>query len=228
MAMTILISVTSLLFAYAVSLPIGIYSALHQYSLADNVFTVIGLLGLATPNFLLALILLFVSVVVFGASGVGGLFSPEYMAEPWSIAKVFDLLRHLWVPVVVVGTAGTAGNIRIMRSKMLDTMGEPYIETARMKGLKERRVVLSHGLRVAINPMITRVGMQFPEIISGTVITGIVLGLPTVGPLFYQSLTEQDMYMAGSILMVLCGALIIGNFVADLALAWIDPRIKYE
>jgi peptide/nickel transport system permease protein len=226
--LTMAISVGTLLFTLVVSVPIGIYSAVRQYSPGDYILTVIGFIGLATPNFLLALILLFVAVVFFGASSVGGLFSPQYVLAPWSLARVLDLLKHLWVPVIVVGTSGTAATIRVMRARMLDNLGEPYIRTARMKGIGESRVIFKHALRVAINPIITSLGMSLPAIISGATITSIVLALPTTGPLLLNALLGEDMYLASTILLILTVALVVGNFLADLALAWVDPRIRLE
>ena len=227
-ALTLLLSVATLIFTMAVSVPIGIYSAIRQYSAGDYLFTFIGFIGLAIPDFLLALILLFVVVTVFGASGVGGLFSSEYITAPWSFGKALDLIKHLWLPVIIVGTSGAAGTIRVMRARMIDALGEPYVQTARMKGLAEARVVLVHALKVAINPIITSLGLSLPGIISGATIVSVVLVLPTVGPLLLNALLAEDMYLACTILLLLTMALVVGNFFADLALAWIDPRIRYD
>lgn len=225
--LTMVISILTLIFTLIVAIPIGVYSAVHQYAASDYFFTFLGFIGLAIPNFLLALVVLFITVVVFGATSVGGLFSPEYILVSWSVPKVIDLLKHLWLPVLIVGTAGTAATTRVVRAKMLDTLGEPYIQTARMKGISERRVILKHALRVAINPVITGVGLSFPRIISGATITAIVLTLPTTGPLLLRALMAEDMYLACSMLLLLTFALVIGNFLADLTLAWLDPRISY-
>lgn len=225
--LTMVISILTLIFTLTVAIPIGVYSAVHQYSASDYFFTFLGFIGLAIPNFLLALVVLFIAVVVFGATNIGGLFSPEYILVSWSVPKVIDLLKHLWLPVLIVGTAGTAATTRVVRAKMLDTLGEPYIQTARMKGISERRVILKHALRVAINPVITGVGLSFPSIISGATITAVVLTLPTTGPLLLRALMAEDMYLACSMLLLLTFALVIGNFLADLTLAWLDPRISY-
>jgi peptide/nickel transport system permease protein len=227
LGLTLAVALSTMLFTWIIAIPIGIYSAVRQYSLFDYVFTFIGFVGLAVPNFLLALVLLFVSVFVFNIPSVGGLFSPQYLDEPWSLAKFFDLLTRLWLPVVVVGTAGTAGLIRIMRANMLDVLHQPYVQTARSKGVRERVVIYKHATRNAINPLISIMGMQLPGIFSGETITAIVLSLPTLGPLLYRSLLSQDMFLAGTILMFLAIALVIGNLIADVLLAVVDPRIRY-
>ncbi len=225
--LTILISFCTMLFTWFVAIPIGVYSSIRQYSIGDSIFTFIGFIGLATPNFLLALILMYIAVTVFDAAGIGGLFSREFALSPWSIAKFWDLLKHLWLPVVIVGTAGTAEMIRVIRARMLDVLGEPYINTARMKGISEHKVILKHALRVAFNPVISRAGMSLRDIISGELITAVVLALPTIGPLLLRSLLAEDMYLACTILMILAIALVVGNFVADLLLVWLDPRIRF-
>ncbi len=227
LALTIVISVVTLIFTWALAIPIGVYSATHQYSWGDNVFTFLGFIGLSIPGFLLGLILMFITVFYFNQS-VGGLFSPEYVNAPWTFAKVVDLFRHLWIPVIIIGLSGTAGLIRIMRGNLLDILGQQYVLTARAKGLKESIVVWKHAVRVAINPLISSLGMSLPGIISGESLVSIVLNLPTTGPLFLEALTRQDMFLAGSFLMFLTIALVVGNFIADLALAWADPRIRYE
>lgn len=227
LALTIVISVVTLIFTWALAIPIGVYSATHQYSWGDNFFTFLGFIGLSIPGFLLGLILMFITVFYFNQS-VGGLFSPEYVNAPWNFAKVIDLFRHLWIPVIIIGLSGTAGLIRIMRGNLLDILGQQYVLTARAKGLRESIVVWKHAVRVAINPLISSLGMSLPGIISGESLVSIVLNLPTTGPLFLEALTRQDMFLAGSFLMFLTIALIVGNFIADLALAWADPRIRYE
>lgn len=227
LALTIIISVVTLIFTWALAIPIGVYSATHQYSWGDNIFTFLGFIGLSIPGFLLGLILMFVTVFYFNQS-VGGLFSPEYVNAPWTFGKVIDLFRHLWIPVIIIGLSGTAGLIRIMRGNLLDILGQQYVLTARAKGLKESIVVWKHAVRVAINPLISSLGMSLPGIISGESLVSIVLNLPTTGPLFLEALMRQDMFLAGSFLMFLTVALVIGNFIADLALAWADPRIRYE
>lgn len=225
--LTMIISITTLLFTMVVAIPIGMLSAIRQYSTWDYLFTFVGFVGLATPNFLLALLFLFFSVTVFGSSSVAGLFSPEYVFAPWSPAKVLDLFSHIWIVVIIVGTSGTAGMIRVVRTKMLDVLHEPYMDTARMKGISDTRLYFRHALRVAINPVISGIGLSFPNIISGSAIVSLVLTLPMVGPLLLQALLAEDMYLASTILLLLTVALVIGNFLADLTLAWLDPRIRY-
>jgi peptide/nickel transport system permease protein len=222
-----LISIAALIFTWAVAIPIGIYSATHQYSIGDNLFTFIALIGLSIPNFLLALIIMVIAALGFGQS-VGGLFSPEYVDAPWSLGRVIDLLKHLWIPVVVVGMSGTAGLMRIMRGNLLDVLKMAYITSARAKGLKERRVIYGHALRNAIHPLIMILGASLPQIISGATIVSMVLSLPTTGPLYFAALRQQDMYLAGTFLVFLAGMLVVGNFLADLLLAWVDPRIRFE
>lgn len=225
--LTIVISVLSLLFSYLIAIPVGVYSATHKYSFIDQVITSISFIGLATPGFLLALILMVVSVYVFGAP-IGGLFSSGMEKEPWGIPKVMDLLRHIWIPVILIGLSGTAELIRIMRGNLLDILNQQYVQSARARGLHERVVTWKHGARMAINPLISLIGLQLPSVLSGSIIISIVLSLPTTGPLLYRALRVQDMYFAGSFLMLLSVTLIIGNFLADIALAWADPRITYQ
>lgn len=224
--LTAAISLVTILFTYAVAIPIGIYSATHQYTAGDYAFTVIGFVGLATPNFLLALILMFLFNQFFGIA-VGGLFSNEFIIAPWSAAKLWDLIKHLPAPIIVVGTAGTAGLIRVMRATMLDELRRQYVITARSKGVKEIRLLIKYPVRVALNPIVSTVGWLLPAIISGTTITAIVLSLPTTGPLLFQALQSQDMYLAGSIVMVLSSLTVVGTLVSDLLLVVIDPRIRF-
>ena len=228
LGLTLMLTLTTLVFTWLIAIPIGIYSATHQYSAGDYGLTLLGFVGLATPNFLLALIIMFIQATVFQAESVGGLFSPEYISAPWSLARMGDLLVHIWVPILVIGTSGTASVIRIMRGNLLDVLEQPHIQTGRAKGLKEYRVVLKYGVRIAINPMVSRLGLELPNLLSGAVVTGIVLGLPTAGPVFLTALTSQDMFLAGAFLLVSATFLLIGNLVADIALAWLDPRIRYE
>ena len=227
LGLTLLISVCSLLFIWAVAFPIGIYSAVRQYSPGDYLAQIIGYAGLATPNFLLALGLMWISFDYFGWS-VGGLISPEFQGDPWSAAKVVDLLQHLWIPIVVVGTAGTAGLIRIMRANLLDELRKPYVETARSKGLRRRTVLLKYPVRLALNPFVSTVGWVLPGLISGEAIVGVVLNLPTTGPLLLRALRSQDMYLAGSFIMMLSVLTVLGTLLSDILLAWLDPRIRYE
>ena len=221
------IATGSLLFIWLVAIPIGIYTATHQYKLGDNVATIVGMAGLSIPDFMLALVLMVVIQRLFGFT-VGGLFSREYVDAPWSLAKVIDLVKHLWVPIVVVGTSGTAGLMRIMRGNLLDILNMQYVQAARARGLREATVVVKHAVRNAIHPLIMLLGMSLPTIISGSLIVSIVLGLPTTGPLYFNALRQQDMYLAGTFLMFLAFMLVLGNFLADILLGLIDPRIRYE
>ena len=225
--LTVIISILTMLFTYVVAIPIGIYSATHQYSIGDYSFTVFGFVGLATPNFLLALILMFVFYKYFGLSA-GGLFSIEYLLAPWSVGKVIDMLKHLPIPIIVIGTAGTASLIRIMRGCLLDELGKQYVITARAKGVSERRLLFKYPVRVAINPIISTIGWTLPRIFSGAIITAIVLNLPTTGPLLFNALLAQDMYLAGSTIMFLSSLTVIGTLISDILLVWVDPRIRYE
>ena len=227
MGWTMVVALGSLLFTYAAAIPIGIYSALHKYSAFDFSFTVIGYVGLATPNFFLALLLMYLGFKVFGQS-VGGLFSPAYADAPWSIGKLLDLLSHLWVPVVVLGTAGTASIIRVMRGMLLDELKKQYVVTARAKGLAERRLVFRYPVRIALNPIVATIGWQLAAIISGAPIVGVVLSLPTTGALMLRALLSQDMLLAGAFILLLSALTVVGTFVSDLLLAALDPRIRLE
>ena len=221
----VIVAVATLLFTYSVALPIGVYSATHQYSLTDYTVTTLGFIGLATPNFLLALILLFLGNRYLGLS-IGGLFSIEYVDQPWSAAKLLDMLGHLPVPIIVIGTAGTAQLIRVLRSSLLDELSRQYVITARAKGLAESRLLFRYPVRVALNPVISTVGWILPEIFSGQVITAIVLSLPTIGPLLLAALVAQDMFLAGSLVMVTALLTLIGTFISDILLIAVDPRIR--
>jgi peptide/nickel transport system permease protein len=223
---TLVLSGLALIFTWLVAIPIGIYSATHQYSIADFGLTTLGFLGLSVPDFMLGLIYLFVGVFVFNAP-VGGLVSPELEDAPWSPTKFLDLGNHLLWPTIILGAAGTAQLIRIMRGNLLETLSQQFVTTARAKGLPERTVVNKYAVRVAINPLISVMGMQLPHLISGATILGIVLSLPTTGPLFLHALINQDIYLAGTFLLMLSGLLMLGNLLADLLLAWADPRIRY-
>lgn len=227
LALTIIMSVITLAVTYAVAIPIGIYSATHQYSAADYLFTAFGFIGLATPNFLLALILMFFSFKTFGMS-VGGLFSPAYLGAPWSLARFADLLAHLPIPIVVIGLAGTAGLIRVMRGTLLDELKKQYVVTARAKGVSEGRLLFKYPVRVAINPIVSTIGWILPAIISGATIVSMVLSLPTTGPLLFQALLSQDMYLSATILMMLSSLTVIGTFISDILLALLDPRIRIQ
>ena len=224
--LTLYITLGTLLFVWLTSIPIGIYSATKQYSFFDYSFTFIGFIGLATPNFLIALVLMYLAFSQLGMS-VGGLFSPEYMLAPWSLGKFLNLLNHLWIPVLVIGTAGTAANIRVMRANLLDELKKQYVVTARSKGLKEGGILFKYPVRVALNPMISTIGWTLPLLISGETLTSIVLNIPTTGPVLLRALMEQDMFLAGSFVMVLSALTIIGSLVSDIMLVWLDPRIRF-
>ena len=227
MALTLLVSMATLLFTWAIAFPIGVYSAVYKYSIGDYIATMIGFIGLATPNFLLALVLMYVGVVYFG-SDVGGLFSPEYQNAPWSWGKVVDLINHLWLPMVVLGTSATASLIRIMRANLLDELHKPYVDTARAKGLSEFWVIMKYPVRVALNPFISTIGWVLPNLVSGAVITAIVLSLPLAGPLMLQALLSQDMYLAGAFVLLLSLLTVIGMLISDILLVLLDPRVRYD
>lgn len=225
--LTVMISLLAMSFTFAVGIPIGVYSALRQYSFGDYSLAIVGFLGLAIPNFLLALVLLFTFYRYFNLNLIG-LFSPQYEMAAWSFAKFVDMLKHLPVPLIVIGTAGTAGLIRIMRGCLLDELKKQYVITARAKGLPERALIVKYPVRVAINPIISTIGWLLPAIVSGETITSIVLNLPTVGPLLFESLKSQDTYLAGSCIMLLSFLTLFGTFISDLLLTWLDPRVRYE
>ncbi len=227
MGLTLLLSMATLLFTWAVAFPIGVYSAVRKYSIGDYVATTLGFIGLATPNFLLALILMYVGVVHFGTD-VGGLFSSEYKNAPWSWGKVLDLAAHLWLPVVVLGTSATASLIRIMRANLLDELNMPYVDTARAKGLSEFWLILKYPVRVALNPFVSTIGWVLPNLVSGAVVTAIVLSLPTAGPLMLQALLAQDMYLAGAFVLLLSSLTVIGMLLSDILLVLLDPRVRYD
>ena len=227
MGLTMMLSFSTLLFTWAVAFPIGVYSAVKKYSIGDYVATTLGFIGLATPNFLLALILMYIGVVYFGAD-VGGLFSNEYKNAPWSMGKVIDLAKHLWLPVVVLGTSATASLIRIMRANLLDELSRPYVDTARAKGLSEFWLIMKYPVRVALNPFISTIGWVLPNLVSGAVVTAIVLSLPTAGPMMLQSLLSQDMFLAGAFVLLLSSLTVIGMLISDILLVLLDPRVKYE
>ena len=213
--------------ALALALPIGIYSAVRQYSLGDYVFTFVGFIGIAIPNFMLALILMYFGFKFFNLS-IGGLFSPEYIDAPWNAAKFFDLGKHLILPALILGLAGTAQLIRIMRANLLDELRKPYVVTARAKGLAETRVILKYPVRAALNPFASTLGYYFPYVVSGSIIVSLVLSLPTVGPLLLQALVAQDMFLAGTIVLMLGILTVFGTFVSDLILMWVEPRMRME
>jgi len=224
---TLMYSLLALVFTWIVAIPIGIYSATHQYSWGDVVLTFLGFVGLSVPAFMLGLVYLFVAAFWFNSS-VGGLMTPGLENEPWNTAKIVDGTNHLLWPTIIVGLAGTAQLIRIMRGNLLEILGQQYVTTARAKGLTENIVVNKYAVRVAINPLVSVMGMELPNLINNATLLGIVLSLPTIGPMFLNALKNQDIYLAGTILIMLAILLMIGNLLADIALAWVDPRIRYE
>jgi len=225
-ALTFVVSLTTLLFTWVVALPIGIYSAVKQYTIGDYIVTFLGFIGMAIPNFLFALIVLYLGFEYFGFT-MNSLFSAEFVNAEWSLARVIDLMKHLWVPVLILGTAGTAGLIRIMRANLLDELKKPYVITARAYGYSEAELVRRFPVRVALNPFISSIGWSLPYLVSGTTIVAIVLNLPTVGPLMFSALVSQDMYLAGSIIFILSVLTMVGTLVSDILLAILDPRIRY-
>lgn len=225
---TFVITMSGLVFSYTFGILAGIYSAVHQYSVADNVLTVASFLGLSIPNFFFAIVMICFLTLVCGFTMVGGLFSSEMIMMPWSWSKLLDLLKHIWLPILIIGTAGTARNMRVMRANLLDILNQHYVQTARAKGLSERIVIYKHAVRNAIHPIIMSLGMAFPQLIQGAMVVAVVLNLPTTGPLFLHAVQEQDMYLAGAFLLLLAFFTVVGNFVSDILLAWIDPRIRYD
>jgi peptide/nickel transport system permease protein len=224
--MTILISFSALIFSWVVAVPVGIFSATHQYSVLDYIFTFVGFIGLATPGFLLALILAWISFSYFGFSPLG-LFSPEYMDAPWTTAKFGDLLKHLWMPMILVGLGNTGGTIRTVRNNLLDELHKQYVITARAKGLTEWRLLWKYPVRMAINPLLSTLSWVLPGLVSGTVLIDIVLSLQTVGPVLLRATLAQDMYLAGSIVLILSSLTVIGALLGDIALVMVDPRIRF-
>jgi peptide/nickel transport system permease protein len=225
--LTMVVSGAAILFTWLVALPIGIYSAVRQYSFGDYVATFIGFIGLAIPSFMLALILMYLGFKYFNAN-IGGLFSEQYSQAPWSFAKLWDLAKHLPLPALILGLAGTAQLIRIMRANLLDELGRPYVMTGRARGLSETRLILTYPVRVALNPFASTIGYLLPYVVSGSIIVSLVLSLPTVGPLLLKALIAQDMFLAGTIVLMLGVMTVIGTFLSDLLLLWIDPRIRFE
>ncbi len=225
--MTFLVSFTTIIFTYVVAFPIGVYSATHQYSWSDHGLTLLGFLGLAIPSFLLALVLLYLANVYFGIS-IGGLMDPQYVDRPWTWSKVLSVLAHIWIPVIVIGTSGTAAMIRRLRANLLDELQKQYVVTARAKGLPPLRTLFKYPLRMALNPFISDIGSLLPHVISGAAIVSVVMSLPTTGPMLLEALRSQDMYLAGSFLMFMSFLTVIGVFVSDLALAVLDPRIRLQ
>ena len=227
MALTLLLTFSTLLVTWGVALPIGVFSAVKKYSIGDYVVTFLSFLGLAVPSFLLALVLMYVAAVEFGQN-VGGLFSDQYLTAPWSMAKVVDLMQHLWIPVIILAVSGTASLIRVMRANMLDELNRPYVTTARAKGLSEFTLLVKYPMRMALNPFISTIAWLLPNLVSGSIIVAIVLSLPTAGPLLLQSLMSQDMYLAGAFILLICVLTVTGSLISDILLALVDPRIRLE
>lgn len=225
LGLTIILAVASIVFIWVVAFPTGIYSAVRQYSPGDYFVTFLSFLGLAIPEFLLALVIMWLAYSQLGVS-VGGLFSPEFTNASWTFARVSDLLQHVWIPMIVLGIGGTAGLVRIMRANLLDELHKPYVDTARAKGVPERRLTLKYPVRVALNPFVSTIGWTLPGVISGSVIVSVVLNLPTLGPMLLTSLQSQDMYLAGTIVLLLSIMTVVGTIVSDILLAWLDPRIR--
>ena len=225
LAMTLTLGIFTILFTWTMAIPIAIISAVKQYSLIDHFFTFLSYMGVGTPNFLLALVIMYFVFDLFGLK-ITGLFSLEYKEAPWTLGKVIDLLKHIWVPMIILGTDGTARFVRIIRANLLDELGKPYVETARAKGLPEWKVVMKYPVRIAINPFISTAGWQLPQLFSGSLIVAQVLSLPTMGPMLLRSLVSQDMFLAGSIVLILSGLTIIGTLLSDVLLAAVDPRIR--
>lgn len=225
--LTAAISLLSIVFIWAVALPIGIYSATHQYSISDYFFTFVGFLGVGIPDFLLALVILWWAWSTFGVN-LGGLYGPEYIGEPWTWAKIMEVIKRIWVPMVIIGTGGTASMIRTMRANLLDELPQPYVESVRASGLSETKVVLKYPVRIAMSPFVSTIGWMLPNLISGTTIVAIVLSLPTTGPLLLKALLSQDMYLAASFIMLLSVLTVIGTLISDILLVLVDPRIRFE
>jgi len=226
MGWTLALAVTTLLCTWILAIPIGIYSATHQYSKGDYIFTALGFVGLGVPGFMLALVVMWVALAHLGMD-VGGLFSDQYRSAPWSIGKVLDLLRHAWIPILVGGTEGMAGLIRIMRANLLDELHKPYVTSIRARGLAERTLIWEYPVRVALNPFVSSAGFALPDLVSGGVIISVVLSLPTAGPLLLNALTAKDSYLAAALILLVGVLTIVGVLISDIVLAWLDPRIRY-
>ena len=225
--MTLILGAFTIMFTWTLAIPIGIISAVKQYSIIDYPFTLISYVGVGTPNFMLALIIMWMALSTFQIS-ISGLFSFEYIDAPWSVGRFIDMLKHIWVPMLILGSSGTAGLTRVMRANLLDEMSKPYVETARAKGLPGWKLVLKYPVRMAINPFVSTVGWELPDLFSGSLIVATVLNLPTIGPLLLEALRFQDMFMAGSMLMILTTLTVFGTLISDILLGWLDPRIRVE
>jgi peptide/nickel transport system permease protein len=227
LGLTLVLALSAFVFTWIVAIPLGIYSATHRNTLLDYLTTVLNYIGVATPNFMLALILMWWAYSQFGLS-ITGLFSREFEQAPWSFAKFIDLLKHIWVPMIVIGIAGTARLTRVMRANLLDELNKPYMISGRARGLSEWQLVMKYPVRLAINPLASTIGWYLPELFSGSLIVATVMNLQNIGPLLLRSLINQDMYLAGGILLIYCFLAIIGTLISDMLLAWLDPRIRME
>ena len=225
LALTIILGLFTVVFTWTLAIPIGIFSAVKQYSLIDYIFTFFSYLGVGTPNFLLALVIMWMVFAYFGMS-ITGLFSPDYVEAPWGVGKVVDMLKHIWVPMLILGTDGTARLTRIMRANLLDELNKPYVETARAKGLPEWKLIMRYPVRIAVNPIVSTIGWTLPQLFSGSLIVATVMSLPTLGPLLLRALYTQDMFLAGSIILILTALTLVGTLISDVVLALIDPRIR--
>ena len=227
LSLTIILALFSFFLTWAIAIPAGIYSATHQNSLLDYAFTVLNYFGVAVPNFMLALVLMWIAYDRFGLN-VTGLFSPKFMNASWSMARFVDMLQHIWLPVIILGIGGTARLTRIMRANLIDELNKPYVVAARAKGLSEWRLILKYPVRLALNPLVSTIGWYLPQLFSGSLIVATVMSLPNIGPLLLRALIQQDMYLAGVILLIYCGLTVIGTLISDILLAWLDPRIRME
>ena len=225
--LTMILALVTVVFIWIVAIPIGIFSAVQQYSIWDHTFTFFGFIGLAVPDFLLALIMMYMSFVLFDFS-IGGLFSPDYVAVGWSLGRVWDLMRHMVIPVIILGTSGTASLIRITRANLLDELRKPYVATARAKGMPEWKLILKYPVRLALNPAVSLTAYILPFLVSGSIVVSVVLGLPTVGPILLKALVAQDMFLAGAIILIIGWMTVVGTFFSDLLLVLIDPRVRFE
>ena len=225
MGLTVVLSLSSLFVGWFIAIPVGVYSATHQYSLLDYIASSISFIGVGTPGFLIALVVMWLAMTKLGIS-VGGLFSEQYILAPWSWEKVVDMLKHIWIPLLILALEGTAGGIRTTRANLLDELNKPYVITARAKGLKESRLIWKYPVRVALNPFFSTVGWSLAGLISGATLISVVLSLQTTGPMMLRALTSQDMYLAGSFLLLLSSLTVIGTLISDILLAWVDPRIR--
>jgi peptide/nickel transport system permease protein len=225
-ALTMAVSIMTLIVAYAIAIPVGIISSVKQYTLTDHAITLMAFFGVGMPSFLVALIVMYAGVKLFNLSA-GGLFSAEYLDAEWSLGRVVDLLKHMWLPVIIIGVSRTAGTIRVMRATTLDELSKPYVEAARARGLSEAKAVLRYPVRVALNPILSTIGWTLPGIVSGETLVSLVLGLPTSGPLLYRALLTQDMYLAASFILILSSLTVVGTLISDILLAWVDPRIRF-